>query len=58
LRKLTKQASPGVYLKMLGRAREFSANVFGEDSDEMQSYLESCNAFETGEDKILQINTR
>jgi fido (protein-threonine AMPylation protein) len=58
LKKLTKQGNPDAYLKMLRRAHEFSANVFGEDIDEMQSYLESCYAFETEEDKILQIKER
>lgn len=58
LKKLTKQANPDTYIRMLQRAHEFSENVFGESMDEMQKYLESCSAFETEDDKILQIKER
>jgi fido (protein-threonine AMPylation protein) len=58
LKKLTKQGNPDSYVRMLSRAHEFSANVFGEDIDDVQNYLERCNAFETDEDKILRIEER
>jgi hypothetical protein len=58
LKKLTKQATPDVYLKMLRRAHDFSSHVYGENIEEMQSYLENCNAFETEEDRILRIKER
>ncbi|MBX9850997.1 MAG: Fic family protein [Cytophagaceae bacterium] len=59
LKKLTNKSEPDVYIRMLQRAHEFSENVYAEDMDEMQKYLESCNAFsENDEVKILQIKPR
>ena len=58
LRKLTKQRKCDTYIKMLQRAQEFSANVYGEKIDEMQVYLTSCNAFIEDSDVILRIAPR
>ncbi len=58
LRKLTKQRKCDTYIKMLQRAQEFSANVYGEKIDEMQVYLTSCNAFIEDSDAILRIAPR
>jgi hypothetical protein len=43
---------------MLQRAHEFSANIYSENMDEIQNYLEDCNAFNTDEDIILKIKAR
>jgi len=45
LRKLTRQGDSDPYIRMLQKAHEFSENIFGEDMNEMQEYLEQCNAF-------------
>lgn len=56
LRKLTRQGTPSVFIRMMERAHAFSANVYGADREEMRVYLERCNAFwEDTEGKILQI---
>jgi len=50
LKKFTRQRDPDAYTRMLLRAWQFSANVFGEDQDQMENYLRRCNAFtEPGE---------
>lgn len=45
LRKLTRQKDVKTYIRMLLRIYEFSATLFGEDIDQMENYLKSCNAF-------------
>jgi hypothetical protein len=45
LRKLTRQGEPGAYIRMLARIHEFSELIYDEDMDDMQAYLEKCNAF-------------
>lgn len=57
LRKLTRQQETAPYIRMLLRAFQFSSNVFADNMDEMQRYLEDCNAFlehTEGELKIVQ----
>lgn len=46
LKKLTKQGDPAPYIRMLLRAYEFSATVYGENMAEMEAYLKRCDAFE------------
>lgn len=59
LRRLTRRSDPAAYIKMMERAHEFSANVYGDKRKEMEEYLRSCNAFlEDTEGKILQIVPR
>ena len=59
LRRLTRKSDPEAYIRMMERAREFSANVYGDDRKEMEAYLTSCNAFlEDTEGKILRIVSR
>lgn len=58
LKKLTRQGNPETYIKMLQRAHEFSANVFDEELQSMQHYLESCYAFSDESDVILKIVPR
>lgn len=45
LRKLSRQAEPEPYIRMLLRAYDFSETVTGDNVNAMQKYLESCNAF-------------
>ncbi|OYU96375.1 MAG: cell filamentation protein Fic [Bacteroidetes bacterium B1(2017)] len=58
LKKLTKKGKADTYIKMLQRAQEFSANIFGDEMDEMEDYLISCNAFKDDSEFILKIPTR
>lgn len=59
LRRLTRKSEPDPYIRMMSRAYEFSENVYGNNRDEMEEYLRSCNAFyEDTEGKILQIIPR
>ena len=59
LRRLTRRGDPDAYIRMMERAREFSANVYGNDRDQMEAYLVSCNAFlEDTEGKVLRIVER
>lgn len=59
LRRLTRKSDPDAYIRMMLRAHEFSSNVYGEDRDKMEAYLNSCNAFlEETEGKILKIAPR
>ncbi|MCO5945680.1 Fic family protein [Mucilaginibacter flavidus] len=46
LKKLTKQAEPASYIRMLLRAYEFSATVYSDDMNTMEAYLKKCDAFE------------
>jgi len=56
LRKLTRQSEPDTYIRMMDRAHEFSANVYGDNREEMQAYLTACNAFfEDDEGRVLKI---
>jgi hypothetical protein len=59
LRRLTRRPDPDAYIRMMERAHEFSANVYGDNRDEIEAYLQSCNAFlEDTEGKILKIVPR
>ena len=57
LRKLTRQSDSDPYIRMMQKAYEFSETVYAEDIDEMESFLEKCNAFlEHTEGKLKIIN--
>jgi len=45
LKKLTKQSDASTFIKMMERAREFSENIFAEDMNEIEKYLNDCDAF-------------
>jgi Fic family protein len=45
LKKLSRQRDADAYIRMLLRAWEFSSTVYGENMDEMEAYLNKCNAF-------------
>ena len=50
LRKLTRQFEPEPFIRMMERARAFSAGIYGDDMDEMEKQLVKCDAFmEPGE---------
>ncbi|TCC99830.1 Fic family protein [Pedobacter psychroterrae] len=55
LRVLSRQQHPDVYIRMLQRAQQFTATIFGEDIDLMQNMLERSNAFKEGDENILKI---
>ncbi|MBX2944578.1 MAG: Fic family protein [Cyclobacteriaceae bacterium] len=53
LRKLTRQQIADPYIRMMQRAYEFSSTLLQENIDEMEQYLEACDAFkEPGEGKL------
>ncbi len=56
LRRLTRQADPSVYVKMLRRAQEFSSTILAEDMDRVEAYLEKCNAFSDEDGTVLKFN--
>lgn len=59
LRRLSRRSDPLVYIRMMERAHEFSANVYGDDRKEKEAYLQSWNALlEDTEGEILQIVPR
>jgi len=59
LRRLTRRSDPVAYIRMMERAHEFSANLYGDDRKAMEAYLQSCNAFlEDTEGEILRIVPR
>jgi hypothetical protein len=45
LRKLTRQNDTETYIRMLLKIFEFSSSIYGEDIDQMEKYLISCDAF-------------
>lgn len=45
LRKLTRQSDAETYLRMFLRIYEFSATIYGDDMDQVETYLHSCDAF-------------
>jgi hypothetical protein len=45
LRKLTRQKDASTYIRMLLRIYQFSSTIAGEDIDQMETYLKSCDAF-------------
>ena len=55
IKKLSRQQMPEAYIRMLSRAREFSATIVGNDMDEMQRRLEASNAFLEPEEGKLKI---
>lgn len=55
LRKLTRELNPAPFVRMLLRAREFSATIVGADIEQMQVQLEKSNAFLEPEKGKLKI---
>jgi Fic family protein len=55
LRKLTRQGEPDVYIRMLQRARQFSATLKGKDIEVIQQVLTKSDAFSESEGDILKI---
>ena len=45
LRKLTRQQEPAPYIRMLKKAHQFSANIIGDNMDDMEALLTTANAF-------------
>ena len=54
LRKLTRQQIAEPYIRMLLRAYELSATVNQQSIDEMERYLETCDAFKEPKDGKLK----
>jgi fido (protein-threonine AMPylation protein) len=59
LRRFSRRSEPDAYIRMMEKAHAFSENVYGDNSEEIEEYLESCNAFtEDTEGKLLKIVPR
>ena len=58
LRRLTRQQDPALYIRMLEKAHLFSANIYNDDMNEMQKYLERCNAFQEPSEAKFKIAER
>lgn len=57
LRKLSRQQEPEVFIRIMEKLHGFSANLIGNDFDELRAYLQRCNAFEEPEDaKLISID--
>ena len=56
LRKLTRQRETDTYISTLSKAHEFTATIFGEGIDEIQTKLEKSNAFLLPEEGRLKID--
>ena len=55
LKKLTKQSDAVTFIKMMERAYEFSKNIYSEDMNQMEKYLEKCDAFKEPVDGKLKL---
>ncbi len=55
LRRLTRKNDPSAYIRMMLRAWEFSATIFGDDMDAMEKHLEASNAFREHDKAKLKI---
>ncbi|MFY9309343.1 MAG: Fic family protein [Bacteroidia bacterium] len=55
LKKLTNQSDASTFIRMMERAREFSKNIYDEDMNKMQKYLEDCEAFKEDNEGKLKI---
>jgi hypothetical protein len=46
LRILTSSKEPDTYIRVMEKLHKFSDNLYGNDFDELNSYLIQCNAYE------------
>ena len=53
LRKLSRHGKADTYVEVMQRLQKFSQNLYGEDFDELNRYLISCNAYEKPEEAHL-----
>ena len=58
LKQFTNQRTPDAYVRMLLRAWKFSANIYGEDRDEMEAFLQHAEAFKEPKHGQLKIIAR
>jgi Fic family protein len=58
LRRLSRQSDPSVYVRMLDHAHEFTARLDFGDLGQLLATLESCNAFDDSERRIMKLPPR
>lgn len=58
LKKLTKHGDSLPYIRMLMRTHEFSATIYDDDINKMETFLASCNAFKDPTEGHLKILPR
>lgn len=53
LRKLSRQKDPEPFIRVIEKLHRFSDNLYGNDYNELNNYLQDCNAFEEPTDAKL-----
>ena len=57
LRKLSRRRDPDTYIRVMEKLHKFSDNLYGSDFDDLNSYLQECNAYEDPENaKLIYID--
>ena len=56
LRRLSRQSDPNVYIHAMQKIRKFSFNLYGEDIESMEDFLNKCHAFDDPEEGVLKMN--
>jgi hypothetical protein len=54
LRKLSRQKNPEIYIRIMEKLHHFSDNLYGQDFDELNHFLQISNAYEEPEEGKLQ----
>ena len=54
LRKLSRKKEPDTYIRVMEKLHHFSDNLYGQDFDELNRYLQASNAYEDPEEGKLQ----
>ena len=57
LRKLSRQGNPSAYIKVMETLHRFGQTLYGRTADNLQDYLNACNAFEDPDDAKLRFPT-
>lgn len=58
LRKLSRKKEPDTYIRVMEKLHHFSDNLYGQDFDELNSYLQSTNAYEEPTEGKLKLIDR
>ena len=54
LRKFSRKKEPDTYIRIMEKLHHFSDNLYGQDFDELNRYLQASNAYEDPEEGKLQ----
>jgi len=56
LRRLSRQSDPNVFIHAMQKVRKFSFNLYGEDVESMEDFLNKCHAFDDPEEGVLRMD--